>query len=89
MRLILTVVVLLVILCGALFGALNGTPVSLDFYFFAVTTPLGIALLGALLSGWLLGGLVAWLGQGRLRRHARALERDRRATATAQGGEAA
>ena len=77
MRLILIVVLLLVIACGALFGALNGAPIPLDFYFFVVTVPTGVALLCALLAGWLLGGLIAWLGQvPRLRRELRSARRD-------------
>ena len=73
MRLILTVLILIVIACGALFGALNGTRIPIDFYFAQIAPPTGGALLGALLVGWLLGGVVAWLGQ-MSRRH-----RERRA----------
>jgi len=62
MRLILIVLLLSVVVAGALFGALNGAPVGVDFYFFRCELPLGGALLGALVLGWLLGGLVAWLG---------------------------
>ncbi|MFI4968965.1 MAG: lipopolysaccharide assembly protein LapA domain-containing protein [Lysobacterales bacterium] len=77
MRLILIVVLLFVVVCGALFGALNGTPIALDFYFLAVTVPTGVALLCALLAGWLLGGLIAWLGHvPRLRRELRSARRD-------------
>jgi uncharacterized integral membrane protein len=77
MRSILILAVLLVIACGAVFGALNGAPIPLDFYFFATTVPAGIALLCALLAGWLLGGLVAWLGQlPRRRRERRAALRE-------------
>lgn len=77
MRLILIVLTLLVIVCGALFGALNAGRATLDFYFFSIDAPVGIALLGALLLGWLLGGTVAWLGQvPHLRRQLRALRRE-------------
>jgi len=74
MRPILIVLFLCVIALGALFGALNGAHVAIDFHFVQVEVPLGGALLCALLIGWLLGGLVAWLGQlPRMRRQARAL----------------
>lgn len=76
MRLILTLLILFVIACGALFGALNGVRIPLDFYFVRITIPTGVALLGALFVGWLLGGIVAWLGQmPRLRREWRAARR--------------
>jgi len=79
MRLILIVLTLLVIAIGALFGALNAGRIALDFYFFQTEVPTGAALLAALLLGWLLGGLVAWLGQvPRLRRDLRAARRQLR-----------
>ena len=62
MRVIFIILILIVIACGALFGALNGARIPLDFYFTQVTVPAGAALLGALLVGWLLGGIVAWCG---------------------------
>jgi uncharacterized integral membrane protein len=83
MRPILIVLFLCVIALGALFGALNDAHVAIDFHFVQVDVTLGGALLCALLLGWLLGGLVAWLGHlprmrrqsrmiGELRAHARA-----------------
>lgn len=75
MRLILLLLVLLVAACGALFGALNRTAIPIDFHFAQIHPPIGIALLVALLIGWLLGGLVAWFGHGRLRRELRAARR--------------
>jgi uncharacterized integral membrane protein len=72
MRLILIALLLSVIVLGALFGALNGARVPIDFYLVQTEVPIGAALLGALLVGWLLGGLVAWLGHlPRLRRQTR------------------
>lgn len=77
MRLILIVPIVFVVACGALFGVLNGARVPLDFYFTSVEMPLGIALLGTLLLGWVLGGLVAWLGHApRLRSEMRMLRRE-------------
>ena len=76
MRALLIVLVVLVIAAGALFGALNGARVPIGFYFTDIELPLGAALLGALLAGWLLGGLTAWLGQvPRLRRQLRVAQR--------------
>ncbi|MEO7324542.1 MAG: lipopolysaccharide assembly protein LapA domain-containing protein [Dokdonella sp.] len=69
MRLILIFLTLIVIASGAIFGALNGARIPVDFYFFQVNVPTGVGLLGMLLIGWLLGGLVAWLGQTRRLRH--------------------
>ncbi|HEY8011126.1 MAG TPA: lipopolysaccharide assembly protein LapA domain-containing protein [Rudaea sp.] len=47
---------------GALFGALNSENVVLDFYYAEVHLPKGAALLAALLLGWLLGGLLVYIG---------------------------
>lgn len=80
MRLILALLILFAVACGALFAALNGARVSIDFYLFQVDLPIGIALLGTLLAGWLLGGLVAWSGQRRLRRQLRIARRASAAT---------
>jgi len=85
MRPILIVLFLCVIVLGALFGALNGAHVMIDFHFVQVDAPLGGALLCALLLGWLLGGLVAWLGHlPGMRRQARNID-DLRARIRAGG----
>ncbi len=85
MRSILIVPILIVILAGALFGALNGSLVPIDLYFARFHAPLGATLLCAVLSGWLLGGLVAWIGQLPLRRQLRELRaRDAHATRLAE-----
>jgi putative membrane protein len=76
MRLILSALILIVIACGALFGALNGARIPIDFYFAQITLPTGVGLLGALLVGWLLGGVVAWVGQLPQRRRERYAARD-------------
>jgi uncharacterized integral membrane protein len=74
MRLILIVLFLCVIVAGALFGALNGARVAIDFYLLKTEVPLGAALLCALFTGWLLGGLVAWFGHmPRMRKQARTI----------------
>jgi putative membrane protein len=90
MRLIFIVVVLLVVGLGALFGALNAGPVAVDLYFTDVHLPTGLALLGCLLLGWLLGGLVAWFGQvPRLRRELRKAREQLRERRIATDGEGA
>jgi uncharacterized integral membrane protein len=61
MRFGLILLVLLFAIGGALFGALNSQAVTLDFYFGSVELAKGGALLGALVLGWLLGGLLVYL----------------------------
>ena len=60
MRFGLILLVLVFAGAGAVFGALNSQPVTLDFYFGSVEVAKGGMLLGALLLGWLLGGLLVW-----------------------------
>lgn len=62
MRLLATIILLLFAAAGVMVGALNAELVRYDFAFFQLQWPKGAALLGALLLGWLLGGLTAWLG---------------------------
>src|SRR3982751_4389216 len=79
-RLGLILLALLFVAFGAVFGALNGERIVLDFYFDAVSVPKGAAVLCALLIGWLVGGLVVYLSQvTRLRRRVKALMREARA----------
>lgn len=61
MRVLWTLVALLFVLAGALFGALNSEAVQLDFYLSQLTLPKGAALLAAVLAGWIVGGFVIWL----------------------------
>lgn len=68
MRLIRPVFALACLALGVLVGILNRDPVVIDFGPLAWNTTLGVALLVALLTGALLGGLaVAIGGTGRLR----------------------
>ncbi|MBV8158047.1 MAG: LapA family protein [Dyella sp.] len=62
MRLIVTVILLLFIAAGIVLGALNADLVGYDLGFARLELPKGAALLLALVIGWLLGGLTAWLG---------------------------
>lgn len=79
MRPILILLILIVVVAGACFGALNAASVPLDFHFFRVQAPIGFVLLATLLIGWLLGGVVAWIGPtARLRRELRRLRQELR-----------
>ena len=86
MRFGLILLVLVFAALGALFGALNSESVALDFYVTTMQFPKGAALLFALFLGWLLGGLLVYLGLVlRLRRRMRAQARElKRLNATAQ-----
>ena len=52
----------LVALAGIVFSAINGAPVTLDFYFGSVSLPLGVIVLATLFTGFLLAGTVLWGG---------------------------
>ena len=62
MRVLVITIFLIFIAAGVVLGALNADLVSYDFAFAQVRLPKGAALLGALVIGWLLGGLAAWFG---------------------------
>lgn len=62
MRLLAIIFLIIFIAAGVVLGALNADLVSYDLAFTSVQLPKGAALLGAVVFGWLLGGLVAWLG---------------------------
>ena len=61
MRFGLIFLVLLFAIAGAAFGALNSQAIELDFYFATLTLVKGGVVLGALLVGWILGGLLVYL----------------------------
>ncbi len=72
MRLVIVVlIVLLFVLAGIVFGALNPAMVAYDLGFARVHVPKGAAILAALVAGWLAGGIVAWLGTGAKHRRQR------------------
>ncbi|HET6555640.1 MAG TPA: lipopolysaccharide assembly protein LapA domain-containing protein [Dyella sp.] len=84
MRLIVTLILLLFIAAGVVLGALNADLVSYDLGFVRMDLPKGAALLLALVAGWLLGGLTAWLGVSlRHRRQRRRTSGDRVTTSPA------
>jgi len=62
MRLLAIIILLIFIAAGIVLGALNADLVGYDLAFARVKLPKGAALLGAVVIGWLLGGLTAWLG---------------------------
>ena len=61
MRLALVIAVILFVVLGAVFGALNAERITLDLYFWQPSVPKGALILSAVIAGWLVGGLVAWL----------------------------
>ncbi|MBX3697386.1 MAG: lipopolysaccharide assembly protein LapA domain-containing protein [Dokdonella sp.] len=72
MRLGVVVLILLSIVFGATFGALNSERIAFDLYLTEFFLPKGAALLAAMLAGWILGGLLVWvLRVRRLRRELR------------------
>ena len=68
MRLLALLILLIFVAAGIVVGALNADLVGYDLAFAMIRLPKGAALLGALVIGWLLGGLTAWLGLGSRRR---------------------
>lgn len=86
MRLIVLVILLLFIAAGIVLGALNADLVGYDLGFASFSMPKGAALLGALVVGWLLGGLTAWLGVSH--RHRRASKQANRNAETRQSVDA-
>jgi lipopolysaccharide assembly protein A len=83
MRLALILVILVFVLFGVAFGALNAERITIDLYFAQPSVPKGAVLLAAVVIGWLLGGLVAWLARvPRLKRDLRETRRQLRKALT-------
>jgi len=61
MRLALVIAIILFVVFGAVFGALNAERITLDLYFWQPSVPKGALILSAVVVGWLVGGIVAWL----------------------------
>jgi uncharacterized integral membrane protein len=76
-RLIFWLVVLPLAVFSAFFAVNNRDATTLDFdpIPFTVTLPLFVWVLGAILIGLIVGGVAAWMRQGKWRRQARALNR--------------
>ncbi len=68
MRVLVILILVIFAAAGAVLGALNADLVGYDLAFAQLRLPKGAALLGALVVGWLLGGLTAWLGVSLRRR---------------------
>ena len=62
MRLLAIITLVAFVAAGIVLGALNADMIEYDFGVAQVRLPQGAALLGAVVIGWLLGGLTAWLG---------------------------
>lgn len=77
MRLLALIILVAFVVAGVVVGALNAELVDYDLAFFRLQLPKGAALLGALVVGWLLGGLTAWLGMSSAARRTRRLSRVR------------
>jgi lipopolysaccharide assembly protein A len=87
MRLGMVVLILLSIVFGATFGALNSERIAFDLYFTVLSFPKGAALLAFLLLGWILGGLLVWFVRVRhLRRELRKTLRQLRALRAESAG---
>jgi lipopolysaccharide assembly protein A len=83
MRLITILFLLLFVAAGIVFGALNGDLVPFDLGFARLSLPKGGAMLAAVLVGWVLGGITAWLGTSFAQRRKRRGERSDRKVANA------
>ena len=68
MRLLAIIILVIFIAAGVVLGALNADLIGYDLAFTQVRLPKGAALLVAVVIGWLLGGLTAWLGVSTRRR---------------------
>ncbi|QDH70091.1 lipopolysaccharide assembly protein LapA domain-containing protein [Marilutibacter alkalisoli] len=94
MRLIRLFIAIACLMAGAIVGALNRGPVTVDFAVAQVGTTLGVVLLVSLLAGVLLGGLAITAGivlplRKRLARAEKQLATDRHhVEPTLSGGEA-
>ena len=75
MRLIVILILVFFVAAGVVVGALNADLVGYDLAFARVQLPKGAALLAALVLGWLLGGLTAWLGVSLRQRRLQRLRR--------------
>ena len=75
MRLIAIIFLLLFIAAGIVFGALNADLASFDLGVAQLSLPKGGAMLSAVLVGWILGGITAWLGTSLGHRRRRRRER--------------
>jgi uncharacterized integral membrane protein len=86
MRLLVLLLLVLFVAAGVVVGALNADLVSYDLAFAQVQWPKGAALLAAVVVGWLLGGVTAWLGLSvrhqRLRRRQRPVAADKTSPAS-------
>ncbi|MDQ0008757.1 putative integral membrane protein [Luteibacter jiangsuensis] len=79
MRLLAIIFLLLFIAAGIVFGALNADLVPFDLGVAQLSLPKGGAMLVAVLVGWILGGITAWLGTSFAHRRHRRSRGERKA----------
>jgi uncharacterized integral membrane protein len=74
------IITLPITLAVLVFALSNRGPVGLTFWPFDVTIdlPIYLVVLGGLLLGFMLGGFIAWVAGGRVRRQARRLQQETR-----------
>ena len=61
MQLVKSLIALLFVVAGVLFGALNREPAHVDVVFASMSAPLGLLILATLLAGAFIGGVVVSL----------------------------
>lgn len=78
MRIVQYLLILVVVALGIVFAWLNAGAVTLSYFTGTVEMPLALALVAAVIVGWLLGVASVMAMHLRLRRRLAAAERDRR-----------
>ncbi len=61
-------IALLVVMLFVIFGAQNTEPVDLQFFFWQLTIPASVTVVGAFASGVIVGALLFWTEQRRAQR---------------------
>lgn len=61
-------IALIVVMLFVIFGAQNTEPVELQFFFWQLTIPASVTVVGAFVSGVIVGALLFWTEQRRVQR---------------------